>query len=185
MESDSAFWDASPIPGKPEPPTPKEGCVCSHCIYDPQYCRPHQPLDCPGGDLCFTALGKQKGRAITRAITEMLKLGICVCHAHWIKRSGKRHCGTYGVPCLAKKRRERTPRCACGMYFSNDEVRQLGLHSKSEWRRMGYKPKKDEKPKVGVWRTIYRSGVTGGRIGEVWLYSQEQVVELRRSICTE
>lgn len=158
---------------KPEPPAPKEGCVC-------EYHRRCQPLDCPGGDLCFAALAKQNGRVITRAIMEMITLGICVCHSDWIKPSSPR--GAQGVVSLPKNRREKTPRCACGMYFSNEQVRKLGLFSKSEWRRLGHKLKVGEKPIASVWRTVYWAGVTGGRISEVGLYASEQVVELRRRV---
>lgn len=176
----------TPINRLPEPPPPKEGCCCPHHHHYPGYCKPCQPLDCPGGDLCFKTLARVKGRKRTWAIRELIKRGVCVCDARWLLPSKTKYRGVCGVISLPKQRRETTPRCACGMYFSNHEVRGLGLFSKSEWRSQGYRPKDNETPVASVWRTVFWAGCTGGRIQKVGLYSKEQVKVIRGRVpeCT-
>src|SRR5262249_60826697 len=60
---------------KPAPPAPKPGCVCAKQICNFDYNSDHQPLDCPGGDLCFTKVRELKGRALTKATLALRWLG--------------------------------------------------------------------------------------------------------------
>jgi hypothetical protein len=63
------------------PPPPKPGCACPHFEWSGQY-HPevHQPLDCPGGDLCFAKIAAMKdGRARHKAMRRLMAMGVCLC----------------------------------------------------------------------------------------------------------
>jgi hypothetical protein len=150
---------------KPAPPPPKPGCVCAKRGCNFNSIVYSQPLDCPGGDLCFTKVRELKGRALTKATLALMRLGVCVCSG-WVP--GPRY--------WRKSRRERiTIQCGCGAWFSNAVVRANGWWSKNEWRKKGYKVKPGQEPVGKVWRCWFWKGGHTGRMVLAKLYDRSQV----------
>jgi hypothetical protein len=113
LEADFKEWaekQAEKRASKPPPPPPKPGCVCPKNTVNCEYNADHQPLDCPGGDLCFTKVNTLKGRALTKAMLALMRAGVCVCHCGWVP-----------TPQHWRKRRREgiTIQCGCGAWWSN------------------------------------------------------------------
>src|SRR5262249_28869340 len=112
--------------------------------------------ECPGGKYCLAKLAHLKRAKQVNAAKEYVARGVCVCN----------------VLCRCPKRqRSQVVRCGCGKYFSDKEVRRLGLFSKTEWLKKGYVLLPGDGPPAFVYRS------TGFRMPTAWvgLYARFQV----------